>query len=66
MAPAALDAIPASKLPLAIIAGIGARTADLTKLAKAKRMIKHAPADHVLQDTGWFQGAEWQVAVRDS
>lgn len=58
----------------AAVAGIGAKTADLLQLTKAKQL-EHAGVDphRILRETGWFKGADnkggfskWRYEINDS
>ena len=55
-------------LLLGIFAGPGARTADMTMLAKAKELAAaKAPREQIWGDTGWFQGPDqkWRFEIPD-
>ena len=55
-------------LLLGIFAGPGARTADMTMLAKAKELAAaKAPREQIWGDTGWFQGKDqgWRHEISD-
>lgn len=56
-------------LLLGIFAGPGARTADMSMLAKAKELAAaKAPREQIWGDTGWFQGADqkWRFEIDDN
>ena len=72
----ATDLLPATAMAkfaglagMGIMAGKGAKTADLVALDKAQKMAKaDIPREEIWSDTGWFKGADgqWRFEVDDS
>jgi hypothetical protein len=65
----AVGMLPFVPAAAGILAGKGARTADLVKLDAAQKMEKAgAPREAIWRDTGWYRGPdkEWRFEIDDS